>query len=305
MITKNNIQEYILLDADNELSIAQLQELQTYLQSDAEAMTQWRLAKDAILIADENIVLKSKINLYAIANQQIETSHSNKSHWKLVASVALIILSTIGYFINGFYKQVHVPIVKNNIKSADTVGANINIVKQDMQINVADKNNTALVNNIAKQVVKKITSVDNKLVNNEIQRNKIAQRPVMYKSILKKNNHQASSSENKGIQSVNENIEMLAITPLKMQPIASLPNSLMIFGKTNMMPMQNLKIPIALMQQNTLNDENGFFKNNKAFQFLKKVNNTLVLLNNERKNMKENGVELQIDLPQLFNKKLH
>ena len=74
MINTNNIEEYIWMSIDNELSVAQQKELHTYLQQDAQALAQWQAARQTVIQPNESLQMPSKLQLYAIANTEKTTA---------------------------------------------------------------------------------------------------------------------------------------------------------------------------------------------------------------------------------------
>jgi hypothetical protein len=291
---------------DNELSITQQNQMHQYLQTDAEAMMQWQLANEAKLVANKNVVLKTKMNLYAIANQEVVAKPVWNGQLKFVAGIALLIASTIGLYqfnfsntttnndfagITNTTNDTTIAIIKNSsIDSMQNVGSNNAVVNRPL---IKLKNSQIAI----KQ-------------NERMSKTNISKNKINGGTIQKEINNQNQMVKGKDEMETTTEKEIVIIESLQIQPMKSLKSVQNIQEIISLPQLKNIQIPKAL-QASTNSEINfdlpntHFLDNNKAFQFFKKVNNTLALLNAERKNIKNNGVQLEFDMPEILPKKVH
>jgi hypothetical protein len=307
MINKNNIQEYILLDVDNELTIAEQNKLHQYLQLHVDALAQWQMAKEAVLVADEEINLKLKINLYAIANKQVAPMPIWNIRLKVVASIALLIACGIGLYQYGMYNAISDDVLATTPKTI----IDVDTTKAIANNNSVNFNNTTNYDTTIK-IVKKDDVLSKSNVHNIInQKSEVTNQNNIYK------NNANNANQNVAIHQQNFEIvtqpmpEIQLIPSIDISPIIAMQAVPTNIDMQTIITIQKINLPESIapkQNQNAVLSFNlpttHFFDNNKAYQFFKKVNNTLAFINTERKNIKENGVQLEVELPEIFNKKL-
>jgi hypothetical protein len=289
MITKNNILEYILLDADGELHLHQQKELQLYLQQDAVAMADWQNITNTTLYADKNIQLKNKLSLYAIANKSAKKPILLK--YKLVAGIAVVLalIAGVNAIIN---KNNTIPIASNTVP---TINPNVTKI-------IEANTNTIAVATIVKN--QKITLAK-----------PLAGNLIKTKPIYKYNKTRIISNPKKQLiinNTAEETAETWTTLPqitIKKIPLSTLPNTNFALHKVlamkpvnNSITIENQKISSNKTVEFTITEPN-FFNNNKAILWLKKANKTLANITKDAEQIKQDGITIDINLPNFLSKK--
>jgi hypothetical protein len=298
MITDKNILEYILLDIDNELSIADKKMLMRYLANNTTAAALYNSYANTKLISFDAEVYPAKLNLLAIANNNAVIKNNKIVYYRIAAGLLLIVsIASMFLFLNKT-KNIE-PLVANENKDSS--------VKNIAQTKAVDTFKTITVkqNIIIKDETKNI------ITKRSIVKYKNTNKIIIAKKDIKKKLEKGILNTPKILQYANMEI-LEQIKPLALQNKKNfnydIENKSTSFY--NLINNTN-QVNTTIANNNDAKSiepafgETRYMANSKFYQTLKKVSQAAATVYSNAKAVKQEGVEIDLMIPKFLLKKAH
>jgi hypothetical protein len=284
MITPQNITEYILLAIDNELTAAELQALEQYLQAHPQAQQQYNSLKATVLQPIVTEAYPQVVQLHAIANNT--NKKAKPIYWQIAAAIALVLsLTSIAYLWQQKAKPVE---LVNNTTNKNSIPDTNKYKVASMPVIV--NNTVATPQSSTQNTTEAVTS--NKASINTVK----ATQPTVIQELK---NEEAPASVVATIARVPDtsNIVKLDAISNTVQPISTAGNTPIVMANTA--TIASIKpLPKAANEEQQL-----FIQQDRVFlNKLKKSINTAQDIYASVKAARENGLALEVSIPHIFKK---
>jgi hypothetical protein len=310
IINEQNIEEYILLAIDKELSAQEQAQLQAYLLQHPSAQALWEQYSDTV-VTQEPIHYPSKVRLYAVANQQ-----KAQFTWVKYAAALLIGVSVLTYFIVNNRKNEPelatqapyseskntnpIPTVSENV---DADNKNTSIAQTEVTPSDATKNsNTPIITNDvantqnkSKNRIVQPTSTQKKSVTSYTAKNNSWIEEVPTPKEYKNNdvNPILSGQSKDAFMELPISIEALALAQ-QQKKIETYP---VILAKKIEFPERIMPMAPSISQPNNKVKARLLKSNNIAVQNLVAIGEDIAHAYNDFKSIRKDGVQIEIALP--------
>jgi hypothetical protein len=293
MINKNNIEEYILMAIDNELTAEEVLQLNEYIQSYPWAMDLYQSYSNTKLVPDSNIKYPSTLDLYKIAQKPTALAWY-KTNWAKAASLVLLVSATYFIVIN-FNNKPN----STNVVSTTTVPNNI--IKDTPVINILPDNNSEIdnqnsnINNVVKSTKDNNSTINKKQIN-------AIEKKSSTQNIVQSNSKDYLPQLLNSDQNNEINLQAIAIEKIIVtKQTSSIANNSTIKYNTASI---NKVIPAVQKNNNKsaldIEFTDGFLSNNVTYNKIKKVAQTVYAYKDEFNTIRQNGAEFALEFKSPF-----
>jgi hypothetical protein len=296
MITKANIEELMLLSVDGELDAKAEKELQLYLMQHADAKLQYEEFKQVVLVPMPEEKLATKMNLYAIANENSIVATPKKKN-RIIFWAAASIAMLIGAFTIWNNQNISSPALVENTSSTiapttipTTKTPTITTTKAEV---VSEKNqNTEAV--VATNSIKKTNRIPSaETIKKQSTNNENSIHPNKEINI----ENSIATTEDIELESIPQSTTILPIAIEKSNVTSILlPSASAIKATIPSLIVANTQVKTKPKKEFEIRfEEEANALENPTYAFLKKASQQIKKLVADAKDIKENGIEIQFN----------